>query len=62
VEFTIARSAGIERGKSNNGSIISRARVRMDIAAKNVPFTTSAQVPSAAIGKSCQAAPSTRNF
>ena len=35
-------------GNSSSGSMISRARVRNDIAAKKVPFTTSAQVPSPA--------------
>ena len=30
---------------NNSGSITSRLRVRMDIAAKNVPFDTNAQVP-----------------
>ncbi len=31
--------------------MISRLRVRSDMAAKNVPFTTSAHVPSMATGK-----------
>ncbi len=42
--------------------MISRLRVRNDMAAKNVPFTTSAQVPSSAIGINCHAGPSTRTL
>ena len=41
---------------------ISRLRVRSDIAAKNVPFTTNAQVPKKAMGINCQAGPSTRRL
>ena len=42
---TMASNAGMEMGNSNSGSMISRLRVRKDMAAKNVPFTTNAHVP-----------------
>ena len=50
VAFTIPSNAGIENGNSSSGSMISRLRVRKEMAAKKVPFTTSAHVPSTAIG------------
>src|SRR5437763_10682438 len=62
VAFTIPSSAGIESGNSSRGSMISRARVRIEIAAKKVPLTTSAHVPSAAIGISSHPGPSARNL
>src|SRR5205823_2290749 len=46
VAVTMLMIAGMETGSSSNGSISSRFRVRIDMAAKNVPLTTSAQVPS----------------
>src|SRR5205823_11147781 len=61
VAFTMASSAGMENGNNSSGSMISRLRVRIDMAAKNVPFTTSAQVPSAATGINCHAGPSARS-
>src|SRR4051812_45066559 len=60
VASTMARMAGIEIGNSNRGNIISRARVRNDIAAKNVPLTTSAHVPSPATTGNNHAGPSAR--
>ncbi len=59
---TIAINAGMDTGNSSSGNMISRLRVRNDIAAKNVPFTTSAQVPRIATGISCHAGPSTRRL
>ena len=47
----------MEMGNNSSGSMISRLRVRSDMAAKNVPFTTSAQVPRIATGINCQAGP-----
>ena len=44
----MAISAGIDTGKRISGNITSRLRVRNDMAAKNVPFTTSDHVPNAA--------------
>ena len=58
----MASSAGIETGNNSNGSMISRLRVRNEMAAKNVPFTTKAHVPRAATGISCQAGPSARSL
>ena len=49
VAVTMLTTAGIEIGSRSSGSISSRLRVRIDMAAKNVPFTTSAHVPSNAI-------------
>src|SRR5438132_11946499 len=54
VPATIAITAGMEIGNSSSGSISSRLRVRTEIAAKNVPLTTSAQVPKTAIRINCQ--------
>ena len=58
----MASNAGIEIGNSSSGSMISRLRVRSDMAAKKVPFTTSAQVPKSATGINCQAGPSGRRL
>ena len=46
VAWTMASSAGIEMGKRSSGSSSSRLRARRPSAAKKVPLTTSAQVPS----------------
>ena len=62
VALTIASNAGIEIGNKSSGSMISRLRVRSEMAAKNVPFTTSAQVPSSGYGDNCQAGPSARSL
>src|SRR5690242_11242151 len=62
VEFTMPSNAGIDSGNKSSGNMISRARVRRDIAAKKVPFTTSAHVPRTAMGISCQLGPSGRNL
>src|SRR5688500_7838831 len=60
VPSTMAMSAGMEMGKSNSGSMTSRLRVRSEMAAKNVPFTTSAQVPSTKMMGSLAASPTMR--
>src|SRR6185437_11787433 len=57
VPVTMLMTAGSEMGSRSSGSISSRLRVRMDMAAKNVPFTTSAQVPKTATSSSCQRGP-----
>lgn len=62
VAATMPSTAGIETGNKSRGSISSRLRVRSDMAAKNVPFTTSAHVPSSATGINCHAGPRTRKL
>ena len=62
VAATMPSTAGMEIGNKSSGSMISRLRVRSDIAAKNVPFTTSAHVPSSAMAINCQAGPRTRKL
>src|SRR2546430_1917660 len=44
-------------GKRSSGSMISRLRVRNDMAAKKVPLTTNAHVPSAETINNWEAAP-----
>src|SRR3974390_1273392 len=62
VESTIASSAGIEMGKRISGNMISRLRVRIESAAKNVPFTTSAHVPKSATTANCHTGPTERSW
>src|SRR5438045_3894163 len=62
VACTIDRMAGIEMGKSSNGSMSSRLRVRNEIAAKNVPLTTSAQVQNTKTTANCHVGPSERKL
>src|ERR1041385_2694067 len=57
VPVTMLMTAGSEMGSRSSGSISSRLRVRMDIAAKKVPSTTSAHVPKMATSSSCHRGP-----
>ena len=62
VASTVDINAGIVIGNSKRGNMISRLRVRNDIAAKNVPLTTIAHVPSTATGINSHAGPRTRSL
>ena len=59
VASTIPSSAGMKIGNRISGSSSSRFRLRIESAAKNVPFATSAHVPSGSTSASSQACPAT---